>query len=567
MAVEPRRSVSVDHTDLWKVSPDYEDYEREFIKLHFPLYCEQYGKPSGYDAMEAYKKCLRWDLRKALMDDFTAEVVPKKWTGVSRLTRGGILTVILLAHHFKNIVLTPLKPDASTIPAVYDFDKMMYVPVEQADWVYQEIEALASKSMTDKQVKDTYITAIALSETVTIRRNRNEIPCENYIYDESTGKKIEYGPDVYLLNHGHIDYNPKAKNPHFYNKKDGTTWDWDSWLLDLFDGDEEMVDLFYQIVARIIRPFRPWVGVAMFVGDRGNNGKGTLIHMMRHLVGQGAYAPIDFAEFAERFGLNGLIGAQCILCDENDMDYLFTGNKRLKAATDGDSELYIELKYRPDKIPITFPGFVVECVNDLPRMTDKTDSMYRRIIPVPFNKCFTGIKREYIKEEYLISPEVLEYVKRRAIETEIKSLEEAHLPKRSQELLAAYKIYNDPIRAFWTEVRDQLVWNTYPTDMVYDLYASWFKRNNPSGRPVGKNTFKQNFKRMLDDDSNWEARFEQNQKISKDPSGTLPAEPLIAEYNLTQWYNPNYRGTNLNQRITGANVKDRFRGILRVNKQ
>ena len=103
--------------------------------------------------------------------------------------------------------------------------------------------------------------------------------------------------------------------------------------------------------------------------------------------------------------------------------------------------------------------------------------------------------------------------------------------------------------------------------MVYDLYASWFKRNNPSGRPVGKNTFKQNFKRMLDDDSNWEARFEQNQKISKDPSGTLPAEPLIAEYNLTQWYNPNYRGTNLNQRITGANVKDRFRGILRVNKQ
>ena len=113
MAVVPRRSVNVDHTDLWRAAPDYEDYEREFIKLHFPLYCEQYGKPSGYDAMEDYKKCLRWDLRRALIDDFNDECIPRDWIHRSKLTRGGILTVILLAHHFKNIVLTPLKPDAS----------------------------------------------------------------------------------------------------------------------------------------------------------------------------------------------------------------------------------------------------------------------------------------------------------------------------------------------------------------------------------------------------------------------------------------------------------------------
>ena len=162
-----------------------------------------------------------------------------------------------------------------------------------------------------------------------------------------------------------------------------------------------------------------------------------------------------------------------------------------------------------------------------------------------------------------MSPEVLAYVKRRAIETEIKSLEEAHLPKRSRELLEAYKVYNDPIRAYWEEIGSLLQWDKVPTDFVYDLYAKWFARNNSSGKAVGKTTFIESFKRIIEEDPNWEGRFDRNQRIRR-PAGGMSYEPLIVEYELRHWYNPAYRGTDSVKRAEGAIVPETFRGIVKV---
>ena len=98
-----------------------------------------------------------------------------------------------------------------------------------------------------------------------------------------------------------------------------------------------------------------------------------------------------------------------------------------------------------------FPGLIVECVNELPRVKDKTDAWYQRLIPVPFTKVFMQNERGYIKDDYLSRTEVLEYVKRRAIETEIREIRDTKLPKRSYELLEYYKVVNDPIRSFWQD--------------------------------------------------------------------------------------------------------------------
>ncbi len=87
---------------------------------------------------------------------------------------------------------------------------------------------------------------------------------------------------------------------------------------------------------------------------------------------------------------------------------------------------------------------IIECVNELPRMRDKAKAWYDRIIILPFDKNFMKNDRLYIKDDYLKRPEVLAYVKRRAIETEIKEIRDTHLPKRSYELLEYYKTMNDP---------------------------------------------------------------------------------------------------------------------------
>ena len=388
MGKKERKKIEVDTTGICK-DVDYVDYECDFIDIHLPKYIEKYGIDPNFEGMQEYRRVLRKDLKVALVKDKDDR---GRWPVSHKLTRAGIMKILRHVNHFKNLLLTPLTPDAVPLAAVYDFNQMMYVDVFKADFLYNQIEALSGGDMTKKQMDDIILVIAASAERVLPRRKETEIPCENYIYDEATGEKIPYGPDVYMLSHGVIDYDPNAENPHFHNPEDGTDWDMDSWLLELFDGDEEMVDLFWQINARLVRPGLPCVGVAMYVGDKGNNGKGSLIHLQRHLVGEGSYASVDFAEFAREYGLNALVRATCILCDENEMNYLFAGNARLKAVLDAMSEFRIGRKYLPD-LTMTFPGFAVECVNELPRMADKTDSIYRRIIPIPFNKSYTNVKK------------------------------------------------------------------------------------------------------------------------------------------------------------------------------
>ena len=53
---------------------------------------------------------------------------------------------------------------------------------------------------------------------------------------------------------------------------------------------------------------------------------------------------------------------------------------------------------------------MVQCVNEMPRTKDKSESFYRRQIFIPFTKCYTGIERKYIKNDYLNRKDVLEYV-------------------------------------------------------------------------------------------------------------------------------------------------------------
>ena len=53
---------------------------------------------------------------------------------------------------------------------------------------------------------------------------------------------------------------------------------------------------------------------------------------------------------------------------------------------------------------------MVQCLNEMPRIKDKSDSFYRRQLFIPFTKCFTGEERKYIKQDYLKRTEVLEYV-------------------------------------------------------------------------------------------------------------------------------------------------------------
>lgn len=81
---------------------------------------------------------------------------------------------------------------------------------------------------------------------------------------------------------------------------------------------------------------------------------------------------------------------------------------------------------------------MIQCLNDAPKFRDKTDSMLRRIIFVPFDKCFTGRERKYIKSDYLARKDVCEYVLKHVLE-DIPNYYTIEVPQYCKEALDDFR--------------------------------------------------------------------------------------------------------------------------------
>ena len=129
---------------------------------------------------------------------------------------------------------------------------------------------------------------------------------------------------------------------------------------------------------------------------------------MRRLAGEGTYASIPLTAFFQEFHLEPLIKANAVIVDENSVGIFIDSADNFKAAVTGD----VILANRKQKTPVAlrFRGMIIECVNEIPRVRDRSVSFMRRLLFVPFKKCFTGAERKYIKYDYLHRKEVLEYV-------------------------------------------------------------------------------------------------------------------------------------------------------------
>ena len=176
-------------------------------------------------------------------------------------------------------------------------------------------------------------------------------------------------------------------------------------------------------------------------------------------------------------------------------------------------------------------------------------------------KCFTGIEKPYIKNEYLHRKDVLEYVLKRVLEMNYYKLSE---PESCMKALSEYKEFNDPTRQFWAELKDEFQWNLLPFDFLYDLYKSWNVMNNPSGKPLGKSSFVNDLLQVIRQDNDWRCD-DKNKQIRVGKNKMNCPEPLIIKYNLKDWMNPTYKGSNENLLATPLfNPKDNVRGIERI---
>lgn len=478
-----------------------------------------------------------------------------KLTPPSKLVPMQIAKIMLKLHHIVRV-----RPAGSCSDPDYDLlaiycdkgaDEGIYVT---DDTEFARMISGYNYSITTKEIDE----VMACLKRYAPRRercmDRDLIAVNNGIFNYETKTLEPFSPDRIFMVKSRVDYNPNAVNVVLHNDGDGTDWDVESWMEELFD-DHEVAELMWEILGAILRPYVRWNKSAWFYSNKGNNGKGTLCELMRALCGEGSYASIPLSDFGKDFALEPLVRAMAIIVDENDVGSFVDKAANLKAIITNDV-VSINRKF---KTPISyqFYGFMVQCLNEFPRFRDRSESFYRRQLFVPFDKCFTGKERRYIKSDYLHRPEVLEYVMYRVLSMNYYTLSE---PESCRQALEDYKDFNDPVRQFLDEMLPQLRWDMAPFGFLYDLYKAWFRKSNPNGSAMGKTAFITDVLNLLTPDCGWYCR---GRDVDIRPGKLMDGpEPLIMEYALEDWKSKTYIGSDIN-RISTPTLKTNYKGLLR----
>ena len=358
------------------------------------------------------------------------------------------------------------------------------------------------------------------------------IAVENGIFNYKTKELQPFDPELVYLSKSQVAYNDHAKNIIIHNDDDDTDWDVETWVEELSD-DPEIIKSLWEIMSAIVRPHVRWDKAAWLFSTKGANGKGTLVTLMRNLVGQNSYASIPIDDFSgkNQFSLAPLLNATSVIVDENDVGTYIDKAANLKAVVTNDV-ITIEKKGK-DRIAYQFYGFMVQCLNEFPQVKDKTNSFNRRQLFIPMNKSFEGVERKYIKTDYLFRQDVLEYVLFKVLNTNFYTLS---TPEASKEILEEFKSNNDPLYDFTSIMLEDLAWDVVPTDFLYDLYEAWYLKNvSKKGQIGSKIKFKREVETIIQQKFKDKWEYHKGQYRMTVTDITNP-EPYIAQYKLEDWY-------------------------------
>ena len=453
-----------------------------------------------------------------------------KWRHITELLPFQIAEIMMRTYRIVCVACGGMAADEDQdILCLYCTDGPEQGVYTSSEVVFRRIIRSYNRAIRGEALKDVFLNLRDMAPRVLPCRQPHLIAVNNGVFDYDAKQLLPFSPDYVFLSKSHIDYRPSPVNPVIHNDADGTDWDVESWMAELSD-DPEVIRVLWQILGAIIRPNVRWDKSAWFYSEKGNNGKGTLCELMRQLCGEGTYAVLSLADMGKDFMLEPLLHASAIIVDENDVGAFIDRAANLKAIITGDTIL-INRKYK-QAIPYQFHGFMVQCLNEMPRVKDRSDSFFRRQLFIPFTKCFTGQERKYIKSDYLHRKDVLEYVLHKVLHMDYYELSE---PKSCKLALEEYKEFNDPIRQFLSEIMPRVKWDFLPYNFLYDLYKGWYKENNGSTASLkGKASFLKDVRNLLPAlCPAWEAPGPMRPGDRMDG-----AEPLIFEYQLTAWMDP-----------------------------
>lgn len=267
-------------------------------------------------------------------------------------------------------------------------------------------------------------------ETVTETRDSKIAMLQDGIYNFESHEFMSYEHPDYDATYGHIISQSKLygvnwtdessdvleRRATIYNPNDGTVWSPIQGLKDLV-ADGVALKAIRQIMHFAIRRTRgnyAWFFVNTAGNAAGGGGKSTVIQIIKNMCGgERNCLTLSYEHLGDRFVLYGLEQKYAILSDETSATTTRPKDTNVYKTLATNGSTPIEGKFKDINF-MKFDGCMIQACNGYPMFSDSSDSSFRRFLSLPFEKRMTqnGKKRDYIRDDYINRPEVIQcYVK------------------------------------------------------------------------------------------------------------------------------------------------------------
>lgn len=392
------------------------------------------------------------------------------------------------------------------------------------------------------------------------------VAVNNGIWDMKDKILHPFSQDLVFTSKIHTNLNLAASNPVITIPEDNSTWDVDTFFSEL--GSPEFVESIKEVIQAACLPLAPRNKMVLFMNTAGNNGKGTICQLIRNILGKDSVVSIPITNFSKQFELANLPHACSVICDENDVSRFSQGLGNLKSVITGDT-VSIERKYK-ESFDYSFHGLVLQCVNDFPKGDDKSGSFRRRLHIIPFENCFTGAEKRYIKDRLIYRTDVLEYILKMVL-VDMQYREQFTETAATKKALESYVKTTNSVVSFLKEILPVCKWDLLPaTDFLYEAYKKWYSDFVPSGKVIGRNDFIDSVREFVATDENMKLEWEWTDSTrSKGHIDCDSPEPLLDRYDLTAFMDDRScvgygnRGYVNREFVFEPRLKEKYSGLKR----
>lgn len=322
----------------------------------------------------------------------------------------------------------------------------------------------------------------------------DELPMNDCWYNYRTRQRTPFGPERVTLSKFATRLPLAAPPVPEIVNEDGTVWNaWD-WFCEVIP-DEGTRTLVLQVIGMCLRPAVDWRVLVYFIGE-GLNGKGTILELIRAIVGSHLVTSIPPSKFADQFALSSAVGKRLNLVDEDDVGKFIENAAVLKQVISRDPIL-LDRKHK-DPMSVQLIMSTIASLNDWPKHKDKTEAMYDRQVFIEFPERFADAKNNpAIKNDYVKRAEVREWFAYMAL-VELPAYVKLSEPESVAKAKAEFRAESDKVVAFWEEYGDGFERDFLPFPMLYELFKAHENRVNPKGSPEAMKVVTERLKKLVD---------------------------------------------------------------------